>query len=130
MKQVNIHARNDVRLDDVQPPPLSDGDVRIKVEACGICGSDLHYFAAGGALFGSTLPMPLGHEYAGIVVEPGLSRLKAGQRVVVNPAKAMRYGVIGNTFNLPILTLTTAPCDQWMARAIRPARRIRATIPT
>ncbi|HKT71911.1 MAG TPA: zinc-binding dehydrogenase [Steroidobacteraceae bacterium] len=96
MKQVNLHGRNDVRVDDVAAPLRADGDVLIEVETCGICGSDLHYVASGGALFGSTTPMALGHEFAGVVVEPGASRFQIGQRVVVNPAKALSRGVIGN----------------------------------
>ena len=96
MKQVNLHGCNDVRVDDVQPPRCADGDVLIAVEACGICGSDLHYVACGGALFSSTIPMALGHEFAGVIADPGGSGLEKGQRVVVNPAHALSYGVIGN----------------------------------
>jgi len=51
---------------DVEPPPLQDGWVRLKVEACGICGSDLHFWHG-------DLPRPIGtapgHEFAGTVID-------------------------------------------------------------
>ena len=55
-----------LELEDVDPPPLPDGWVRIRVEACGICGSDLHFWHG-------HLPRPLGtspgHELAGTVID-------------------------------------------------------------
>ena len=51
---------------DVEPPPLAEGWVRLKVEACGICGSDLHFWHG-------HLPRPIGtapgHEFAGTVID-------------------------------------------------------------
>jgi D-xylulose reductase len=47
-------------------------DVKIEIKACGICGSDVHYYLAGG--IGEALvrkPMILGHEAAGIIIEKG-----------------------------------------------------------
>jgi len=51
---------------EVEPPPLTDGWVRLKVEACGICGSDLHFWHG-------HLPRPIGtapgHEFVGTVID-------------------------------------------------------------
>lgn len=60
-----------------EPPP---GWVRIAVEACGICGTDLTA-AAGGARSWE----PVGHEVAGVVRDlgPGVEGLRPGQRVVL-----------------------------------------------
>ena len=41
MKQVNLHGPGDVRLDEVPRPSPGPRDVVVRVEACGICGSDL-----------------------------------------------------------------------------------------
>jgi 2-desacetyl-2-hydroxyethyl bacteriochlorophyllide A dehydrogenase len=53
---------------DVEPDPLEPGWVRLQVEACGICGSDLHFWHG-------HIPPPLGtspgHEFAGTVVDAG-----------------------------------------------------------
>ncbi|HUZ76145.1 MAG TPA: alcohol dehydrogenase catalytic domain-containing protein [Chloroflexota bacterium] len=50
-------------LRDVEPPPLSNGWVRLSVAACGICGSDLHTYRHGAA--GRSVP---GHELVGTVL--------------------------------------------------------------
>ncbi len=80
-----------VRLVD-RPAPVLPGDdwVRIDVELCGICGSDLGNisYKSSPAMepFGS-FPAVLGHEILGRVAETGsaVSHLEPGQRVVVDP---------------------------------------------
>jgi L-idonate 5-dehydrogenase len=62
----------------------------VQVGFGGICGSDLHYFHAGG--FGAVRikrPMILGHEVAGTVsaVAPGVTRVKPDDKVAVNPSR-------------------------------------------
>ena len=64
-------------------------DVKVRIRAGGICGSDLHYFLHGG--FGTVRlkqPMILGHEIAGEVMEVGaeVTRVRPGDRVAVNPS--------------------------------------------
>jgi (R,R)-butanediol dehydrogenase / meso-butanediol dehydrogenase / diacetyl reductase len=42
MKALRWHARNDVRLDEVEPPgPPTAGEVQLAVRCCGICGTDV-----------------------------------------------------------------------------------------
>jgi L-idonate 5-dehydrogenase len=64
-------------------------DVKIRIRAGGICGSDLHYFLHGG--FGTVRiqqPMILGHEASGEVMETGkdVTQVHPGDRVAVNPS--------------------------------------------
>ena len=71
------------------PTPKPD-EVLVKIEYCGVCGSDLHYFFHGGV--GDNVvkgPVVLGHEAGGLVVEVGseVSHLKAGDRVALEPGK-------------------------------------------
>ena len=83
---VRIHAPGIVTMDSVETPEAGPDDVLVAVCQCGICGSDLGYAAMGG-LPGYPVPMPLGHELAGVVREVG-SRVQGfapGDRVVVNP---------------------------------------------
>ncbi len=96
MKQVNIHGPDDVRIDDVEAPEPGPRDVVVRVSACGICGSDLGYIAGGGVAGPTGEPMPLGHEFSGIVDRIGaeVSDIPVGQRVVVNPLGANNQ--IGN----------------------------------
>lgn len=72
--------------------PIADpapGEVQVRVNAVGVCGSDLHSYAEGAV--GDTAcsyPMVLGHEPAGTVVKPGagVSGWAAGDRAVFEPA--------------------------------------------
>lgn len=57
-----------LEIKDVEKPQAGPGELLIKVEACGICGSDLHAIHAPGFLSTGQI---LGHEYAGEVVEIG-----------------------------------------------------------
>jgi len=47
MRAAIYHDREDIRVEDVESDPVGPGDVRIDVDSCGICGSDLHEYAAG-----------------------------------------------------------------------------------
>ena len=71
-------------------PRPKPGEVLIKLEYVGICGSDLHYFEHGRiGDFVVEPPFVLGHEAAGIVVEaaPDVTHLKKGDRVALEPGK-------------------------------------------
>jgi S-(hydroxymethyl)mycothiol dehydrogenase len=58
------------------------GEVRVRIEASGVCGTDLHVVHT---LFGHRLPVLLGHEGAGVVEEvgEGVDHVRAGDRVVL-----------------------------------------------
>jgi (R,R)-butanediol dehydrogenase/meso-butanediol dehydrogenase/diacetyl reductase len=95
MKALRWHARHDVRLDDVPEPVAATGEVVIGVEACGICGSDLHEYLDGPLyipvrphpLTGVAPPVTLGHEFVGRIVTtgPDVRQVRPGDRVAVNP---------------------------------------------
>jgi len=90
MKQVTVHGPNDVRIVEMPKPQPGPRDVLVKVAACGICGSDLHYIAMGGLPLPTGGPMALGHEFAGIVdgVGEAVGGVAIGQRVVIRPEGA------------------------------------------
>jgi len=89
MRAVVIHAPKDLRIDNFPDVAPGAGEVRVKVAAGGICGSDLHYYHHGG--FGTVRiqqPMALGHEIAGTVSAAGEGvALAPGTRVAVNPSR-------------------------------------------
>jgi (R,R)-butanediol dehydrogenase / meso-butanediol dehydrogenase / diacetyl reductase len=97
MKAAVFHDQRDLRVDDLPEPETSPGGVKIEVSWCGICGSDLHEYLAGPIfippsgsphpLTGEELPVVLGHEFGGRVVEvgDGVSRVEVGDRVAVEP---------------------------------------------
>ncbi|MFM9990811.1 MAG: alcohol dehydrogenase [Burkholderiaceae bacterium] len=86
-----------LQANTVEKPKPSGNEVLVKVEAAGLCHSDIHlrdgYFDLGGgkrltaAQYGAKMPMTLGHEIAGTVVEMGESVTKSwkGSKVLVYP---------------------------------------------
>jgi threonine dehydrogenase-like Zn-dependent dehydrogenase len=79
-----------VLLQREDPPRPGAGEVVLRPEAVGICGSDYHFFAGelSDAAGGSQFPRVQGHEIAGLITElgPGCrDELKVGQRVAVCP---------------------------------------------
>jgi len=89
MRACVLHAAKDLRLEERQVLPLEDDQVRVRFGACGICGSDLHYYFDGRVGdFALREPLILGHQVAGEVIETGagVRRVKTGDRVAVNPS--------------------------------------------
>ncbi len=90
MKAVVAHAAKDLRIEDRDIGPPGAGRVLVRMEAGGICGSDLHYYNHGG--FGTVRlkqPMILGHEVAGRIeaLGEGVTHLTVGERVAVSPSR-------------------------------------------
>lgn len=97
MKAARFYGPGDIRIDDIPEPVVRPGAVKVEVEWCGICGTDLHEYLEGpifapaaGAphpLTGETVPITLGHEFAGVVHEvgEGVDDVHVGDRVVVEP---------------------------------------------
>jgi L-iditol 2-dehydrogenase len=69
-----------MEIQDIPDPVLIPGHVIIAVEACGICGTDLHIQAGE---YPVNPPVVLGHELSGTVVEvaPDVTQVRIGQRV-------------------------------------------------
>jgi L-idonate 5-dehydrogenase len=90
MEGLVIHAPGDLRVEQVPTPELGPNQLRVRVRRGGICGSDLHYYKAGG--FGTVRiqePMVLGHEVAGTIEAVGsaVSGFAAGDRIAVSPSR-------------------------------------------
>lgn len=94
MKAVRIYGAKDARLEDVTIADPKDDEVQLKVKYCGICGSDLHEYTEGLTLptvkhpiSGQSLPIIMGHEFAGEVVKVGqnVTDLQVGDSVAVEP---------------------------------------------
>lgn len=90
MKAIVVHAAKDLRLEERDKPSVGAGQVLIRMEAGGICGSDLHYYNHGGiGTIQLKQPMILGHEVAGMIegLGDGVQGLEVGQRVAVSPSR-------------------------------------------
>ena len=79
MKALVYTAPERLSLREVPEPRPGAGDVLVRIDACGICGSDMHAF------FGHDerrpAPLILGHEAAGVIAMGA----RAGERVAINP---------------------------------------------
>lgn len=81
MRAAVWYAKEDVRVEEVPEPTPHEGEVLIRVERTGICGTDLHEYLAGPLVAKSGTI--LGHEYSGTVVDvgKGVTGMHAGDRV-------------------------------------------------
>lgn len=77
-------------LAEVPRPEPKSGEVLVEVEACGICGSDVHVYewTSGYEWMEPHMPLTIGHEFAGTVVAaaPDVTAPRVGQRVTVWPS--------------------------------------------
>lgn len=92
MKKVFLTGIRKMEVRSVRDPAIeAPDDVLIRLEAIGVCGSDLHYYRDGkiGAQV-VQFPFAVGHECAGTVVTvgPKAAHLRAGQRVAIDPLVA------------------------------------------
>lgn len=87
MKALLYQGARDIRYESFpDPKPLSPLDAVVRMDRCGICGSDLHIYQGHG--FTEDLGYCVGHEAVGEVVEVGRSvhRLKVGDKVMLSAA--------------------------------------------
>ncbi|MBM3470488.1 MAG: zinc-binding dehydrogenase [Armatimonadetes bacterium] len=84
MRAARLHGPRDLRLDEVPAPIPRQGEVLVRVERVGICGSDVHLYAGHRQ---APYPMILGHEAIGRIaaVGDGVSADLVGRRAVVEP---------------------------------------------
>ncbi|HOS71651.1 MAG TPA: alcohol dehydrogenase catalytic domain-containing protein [Bacteroidales bacterium] len=90
MKAMMLTGIRQMEMREVNDPVIKQpDDVRIRMLAVGVCGSDIHYYTQG--RIGSQevkYPFTVGHEGSGIIVEtgPAVTRLKAGDRIAIEPS--------------------------------------------
>lgn len=78
MRAAMYYSNDDIRIKELPKPQVGPGELIVRVEASGICGSDvMEWYRAG------KVPLVLGHEIAGEIVEvgKGVKRYKEGNRV-------------------------------------------------
>jgi 2-desacetyl-2-hydroxyethyl bacteriochlorophyllide A dehydrogenase len=85
MQTVVFPAARRLAIRDTLEPSCRPDEVVIDVEACGLCGTDVHIYRNE---YLSTFPLVPGHEFGGVVVERGSevpADLTVGDRVAVDP---------------------------------------------
>jgi len=99
MKSAWVTGKERIELIEKEYPKPGANEVTVKVMACGICGTDLHFYQE----FPGKDAIPLGHEVAGIVHEigEGVDGVQPGDRVVVQnnvPCGRCRSCLQGNPY--------------------------------
>jgi len=86
-KAAVFHKPNEpLKVEEVEDPKIYFHEILVKVSACGVCNTDLHYIDHGVPTFKKP-PMILGHEASGIVQDVGaqVKNIKAGDHVLIPP---------------------------------------------
>jgi L-iditol 2-dehydrogenase len=115
------HNNHDVRVVDLPVPKVGPGEALVRIEASGICGSDVvEWYRAKKA------PLVLGHEVAGVIeaVGEGVTRFKPGDRVVAAhhvPCNTCRYCLAGHESTCDTLRTTTFDPGGFAERVRLPA---------
>ncbi|MCX6013911.1 MAG: zinc-dependent dehydrogenase [Chloroflexi bacterium] len=96
MRVAMYYRNNDVRVEEKPVPKIGQGELLVRVDACGICGSDvLEWYRVKKA------PLVLGHEIAATIVEVGkdVKSYKTGDRIAIAhhvPCNTCHYCLTGN----------------------------------
>ncbi|MBI4396116.1 MAG: alcohol dehydrogenase catalytic domain-containing protein [Elusimicrobia bacterium] len=89
MRVAKYFSNSDIRLEDMSRPVIGPGEILVKVEASGICGTDvMEWYRIKKA------PRVLGHEISGTIIETQSDAFRPGQRVFVShhvPCDVCKY---------------------------------------
>jgi len=93
MKAAVFHGPNQpLKIEEVETPKINQDEILVKIKACGVCNTDLHYIDHGVPTFKKP-PMILGHEPSGVVAEVGseVKNFKEGDLVLIPPVFSCGY---------------------------------------
>jgi L-iditol 2-dehydrogenase len=83
MKAIVYHAPKDIKLENLDVPDCDKDQIRVKVDACAVCGTDLKSYLHGNPRIKA--PQVIGHEFTGIVdtVGENIKDFTLGDRIVM-----------------------------------------------
>lgn len=93
MKAAVFHGpKKPLKIEEVETPKIESHEILVKIAACGVCNTDMHYIDHGVPTFKKP-PLILGHEPSGIVEEAGagVKNFKVGDRVLIPPVFSCGY---------------------------------------
>jgi len=87
MMAARLYGKEDMRLEKVPVPEISEGELLLRVKAAAVCGTDLRMLLNGVAGVDEANPLICAHEFSGIVEEAGVGAesFPKGARVSVAP---------------------------------------------
>ena len=95
MRAMVYHGNKDLRLESVPDPIPAPGEVKLRIDYCGICATDIEEYTYGpvfishespNPITGKKIPMIIGHEMTGTITEKNdtVSNINIGDRVAIN----------------------------------------------
>ncbi len=137
MKAVVIEEPNEVTVKQVEDPTPRAGEAVVKVEACGICGTDIHVIR--GEFAPTRYPIIPGHEFCGevVAIDKAVRNLKVGDFVAVDPSlydgtcrqcRAGRFNLCENWNGIGV-GRTNGACAEFVAVPAVNAFRLPAELP-
>lgn len=83
MKAVVYHAPGDIRIETIAVASCGDDELRVTIDACAVCGTDLKTYVHGNPRIKA--PMVMGHEFTGLVETVGaaVEGFSVGDRIVM-----------------------------------------------
>ena len=81
VKAAILHGKEDIRVEDIAPPPLKPGEVRVRIKAALTCGTDLKVFKRGYHAKMIVPPAVFGHELSGVISELGAGSAELGWQI-------------------------------------------------
>jgi D-arabinose 1-dehydrogenase-like Zn-dependent alcohol dehydrogenase len=129
VRALRFHGPGDLRLETVPDAAPGAGEALVAVEACGVCGSDLHFLD--GSARTAHVPITIGHEVAGVVRQSSDPAFPTGAPVLVSagghcgecrrcaegrPNLCERAAVLGITFDGGLADLLAVRTDMLIPR--------------
>ena len=90
MRTAVLYGKEDIRIEDRPVPEPGPGQMLVKIDYVGICGTDIEFYKLGQTP--TPLPKILGHENSGTIVKlgEGVTDFQVGQRVLCGTACALQ----------------------------------------
>jgi len=111
MQALWFNGLREIEVKELRIPKLKSEELLVHVDACGVCGTDFHIYEGNAP---AKIPVVLGHEYTGIIIDTGskFDKLKIGDKIAINPnihcgyCEFCRKGKINLCSNLKALGVT------------------------
>ena len=122
VKAAILHGKEQIRIEDIAPPPLKPGEVRIRIEAALTCGTDLKVFKRGYHAKMIVPPAVFGHELAGVISEVAGGTAGGPLAIHRSPVPAISHDAQDGAHGAPrptewkvgdrVVVANSAPCGE------------------
>ena len=106
MKAAILHGREKIQIEDIAPPALKPGEVRIRIEAALTCGTDLKVFKRGYHAKMIVPPAVFGHEFSGVISEVA----GVGVQALACPGNTLKRELQPWQIGDRVVVANSAPC--------------------